>query len=63
MFTHVQSVVGPLEGPRVRDGGVSGHAVRIRLSPIGALPGLHHCGALTVHILQGASEGETEKRR
>lgn len=56
VFTYVHSMVGPLEGPCVRDRVVPGHAVRVRLFPLTAFPGLHHCGALPVHILQGASQ-------
>lgn len=56
MSTYVQRMVSPLEGPRIRDRGVPGHAVRIRLFALVAFPGLHHCGALTVDILQGAAQ-------
>lgn len=56
VLTHVQRLVRLLEGPCIRDRGVPGHAVRVRLFPLTALPGLHHRGALTVHILQGAPQ-------
>lgn len=56
VFPYVQRVVSPLEGPGICDRGVPGHAVRVRLFTLIAFPGLHHCGALTVDILQGASQ-------
>lgn len=59
MFSHIYSVARPLKCPRVSDGSVSAHAVRERLFPLVALPGLHHRGALPVHILQGAHKYET----
>ena len=54
--SHIQSLVGPLEGPGEGDGGVAGHDVSVGLPLLAALPGLHHRGALPVHILQGAPE-------
>lgn len=60
-FTHIQSVAHPLKGPGVRHRGVSRHTVGKRLLPLTALPGLHHGGALPVHILQGAPKTRQRK--
>lgn len=59
MLTYVQRLVGPLKGPRVRDRRVPRHAVRIRLFALAAFPGFHHCGALTVDVLQGGHHSKT----
>ena len=48
---HLIGVVGPLEGPGVRDGGVPGHDVRVRLLLLVALPRFHHGRGLPVGVL------------
>lgn len=49
---YIWRTVRPLEGPGVGDRGVLRHDVCVGLSRFGPLPGLHHCGALPVHILK-----------
>lgn len=53
-------MVSLLEGPRVCDRHIPGHAVGERLFTFAAFPRLHHCGALTVDILQGALQLKRE---
>lgn len=59
VFPHIKRMARPLKGPGERDRSISGHAVWEWLFPFIALPGLHHCGALPVHILQGAHKHQT----